>query len=80
MAERAERAAPYAYIAVNTVVSLLMRSWEALTLDLRQFTTWCRTRSLPLFAGRRTDIEGFAREPEARGRARATRRLSTRIL
>ena len=45
---------------------------EAYTLDLRQFTTWCRTRSLPLFAVRRTDIEGFARELEARGRARAT--------
>ena len=52
---------------------------EAYALDLRQFTTWCRTRSLPLFAVRRADIEGFARELEARGRARATvtRRLST---
>jgi Phage integrase, N-terminal SAM-like domain len=52
---------------------------EAYALDLRQFTTWCRTRTLPLFAVRRTDIEGFARELEARGRARATvtRRLST---
>jgi integrase/recombinase XerD len=52
---------------------------EAYTLDLRQFTTWCRTRSLPLFAVRRADIEGFARELEARGRARATvtRRLCT---
>ena len=51
---------------------------EAYTLDLRQFTTWCRTRSLPLFAVRRADIEGFARDLEARGRARATvtRRLS----
>ena len=51
---------------------------EAYTLDLRQFTTWCRTRSLPLFAARRADIEGFARELEARGRARATvtRRLA----
>ena len=45
---------------------------EAYTLDLRQFTTWCRARSLPLFAVRRADIEGFARELEARGRARAT--------
>ena len=45
---------------------------EAYTLDLRQFTTWCRTRSLPLFAVRRADIECFARELEARGRARAT--------
>ena len=52
---------------------------EAYALDLRQFTTWCRTRSLPLFAARRADIESFARELEARGRARATvtRRLCT---
>ena len=52
---------------------------EAYTLDLRQFTTWCRARSLPLFAVRRADIEGFARELEARGRARSTvtRRLCT---
>jgi integrase/recombinase XerD len=52
---------------------------EAYALDLRQFTTWCRTRSLALFAVRRADIECFARDLEARGRARATvtRRLST---
>ena len=52
---------------------------EAYALDLRQFTTWCRARSVPLFAVRRADIEGFARDLEARGRARATvtRRLST---
>ena len=52
---------------------------EAYALDLRQFTSWCRTRSLALFAVRRADIEGFARELEARGRARGTvtRRLST---
>ena len=52
---------------------------EAYALDLRQFTTWCRARSLALFAVRRADIESFARELEARGRARATvtRRLST---
>jgi len=52
---------------------------EAYALDLRQFTTWCRARSLNLFAVRRADIEGFARELEARGRARATvtRRLCT---
>ena len=52
---------------------------EAYALDLRQFTTWCRGRSLALFAVRRADIEGFARELEARGRARATvtRRLYT---
>ena len=52
---------------------------EACALDLRQFTTWCCTRSLALFAVRRADIECFARELEARGRAQAavTRRLST---
>ena len=51
---------------------------EAYALDLRQFTTWCRARSLNLFAVR-PDIESFARDLEARGRARATvtRRLST---
>jgi Phage integrase, N-terminal SAM-like domain len=51
---------------------------EAYTLDLRQFTGWCRARSLPLFSVRRADIETFAREMEASGRARATvtRRLS----
>ncbi len=52
---------------------------EAYALDLRQFTTWCRARSVPLFAVRRADIESFARDLEARGRARATvtRRLCT---
>jgi site-specific recombinase XerD len=52
---------------------------EAYTPDLRQFTGWCRSRSLPLFSVRRADIETFARELEARGRARATvtRRLCT---
>jgi hypothetical protein len=52
---------------------------EAYTLDLRQFTSWCRARALPLFAVRRADIETFARELEAKGRSRATvtRRLRT---
>ena len=52
---------------------------EAYALDLRQFATWCRARSLNLFAVRRADIESFARDLEARGRARATvtRRLCT---
>jgi integrase len=52
---------------------------EAYTLDLRQFTGWCRARSVPLFSVRRADIETFARELETRGRARATvtRRLCT---
>ena len=38
---------------------------EAYALDLRQFTSWCRARSLALFAVRRADIESFARELEA---------------
>jgi integrase/recombinase XerD len=52
---------------------------EACALDLRQFTTWCRARCLALFAVRRCDIESFARDLEATGRARATvtRRLCT---
>jgi len=52
---------------------------EAYALDLREFTSRCRARSLALFAVRRADIEGFARDLEERGRARATvtRRLST---
>ena len=52
---------------------------EAYALDLRQFASWCRVRSLALFAVRRADIESFASELEAMGRARATvtRRLST---
>src|SRR5499427_3194272 len=52
---------------------------EAYALDLRQFTTWCRARSLHLLAVRRADIESFARNLEARARARATvtRRLCT---
>jgi len=45
---------------------------EAYALDLRQFTSWCRARSLNLIAVRRADIGGFARDLEARGRARAT--------
>jgi site-specific recombinase XerD len=50
---------------------------EAYTLDLRQFSGWCRARSLPLFAVHRADIETFARELEARARATVTRRLCT---
>ena len=44
---------------------------EACTLDLRQFSGWCRSRPLPLFSVRRADIETFAHEMEANGRARA---------
>ncbi len=52
---------------------------EVYAPDLRQFTTWCRARSLALFAVRRADIESFARDLEERDRARATvtQRLST---
>jgi integrase/recombinase XerD len=52
---------------------------EAYELDLRQYVSWCHQRHLRLFAARRADIECFARDLEARGRARATvtRRLCT---
>jgi integrase/recombinase XerD len=52
---------------------------EAYALDLRQFTGWCQQCHLRLFGARRADIECFARDLEARGRARATvtRRLRT---
>ena len=43
-----------------------LAGYRGLTLDLRQFTSWCRTQSLALFAVRRADIESFARELEAR--------------
>ena len=48
-------------------------------LDLRQYTSWCHRHHLRLFQARRADIECFARDLEARGRARATitRRLCT---
>lgn len=41
---------------------------EAYTMDLRQFTIWCRDRSLPPFEVRRADIEIFARDLEDKGR------------
>jgi site-specific recombinase XerD len=52
---------------------------EAYALDLRQFASWCQQQQVRLFHARRADIECFARDLEARGRARATitRRLST---
>jgi integrase/recombinase XerD len=51
---------------------------EAHELDLRQHASWCHQHHLRLFAARRADIECFARDLEARGRARATvtRRLA----
>ena len=52
---------------------------DAYTLDLRQYTAWCTTHNLHLFAAKRVDIESFRGDMEARGRARATiaRRLCT---
>jgi site-specific recombinase XerD len=52
---------------------------QAYELDLRQFLSWCQQHQLRLFQARRADIECFARDLEARGRARATvtRRLCT---
>ena len=52
---------------------------QAYELDLRQYTSWCQHHHLRLFQARRADIESFARDLEARGRARATvtRRLCT---
>jgi site-specific recombinase XerD len=45
---------------------------DAYALDLRQFVAWCEQHNLKLFAVRRADIECFARDLEARGRATAT--------
>src|SRR5690242_993934 len=52
---------------------------EAYELDLRQYASWCQQHHIGLFQARRADIECFARDLEARGRARATitRRLCT---
>ena len=52
---------------------------QAYALDLRQYASWCQQRHVRLFQARRADIECFARDLEARGRARATitRRLCT---
>ena len=52
---------------------------DTYALDLRQFVAWCDQHDLRLFAVRRADIECFARDLEALGRATATvaRRLST---
>ncbi len=52
---------------------------QAYELDLRQYASWCQHHQTRPFAARRADIEYFARDLEARGRARATitRRLCT---
>lgn len=43
---------------------------QAYELDLRQFAGWCQQHQLRLSQARRADIEFFARDLEARGRAR----------
>jgi site-specific recombinase XerD len=52
---------------------------DANTLDLRQFVALCEARHLGLFQVRRSDIETFGRQLEAKRRATATiaRRLRT---
>ena len=45
---------------------------QACELDLRQFASWCQQHQLRLFSAQRADIEFFARDLEARGRARPT--------
>lgn len=52
---------------------------DAYALDLRMYTAWCQQHDLHLFQARRSDIECFGRDREARRRARATiaRRLCT---
>jgi integrase len=52
---------------------------EAPARHLRQYASWCQHNQVRLFQARRADIECFARDLEARGRARATitRRLCT---
>jgi site-specific recombinase XerD len=69
-----ERLAPAGFLAGYS--GLTRQAYE---LDLRQFVGWCQQHQLQLFRARRADIELFARDMEARGRARATitRRLST---
>lgn len=51
----------------ETYAPMLTR--EPYTLKLRQFTGWCRARSLALSSVCRADIENFVGELEARGRA-----------
>ena len=52
---------------------------QAYELDLRQYAAWCQPHQLRLFQARRANVECFARDLEARRRARAaiTRRLCT---
>jgi integrase/recombinase XerD len=70
----AERLALGGFLAVYTGLTR-----EAYALALCQFTAWCQQRNIRLFQVRPADIECFARDLEAKGRARATvtRRLCT---
>jgi integrase/recombinase XerD len=70
----AERLALAGFLAGHTGLTR-----DAYALDLRQYTSWCHQHHVRLFDARRPDIEYFARDLEARGRARATvtRRLCT---
>ena len=45
---------------------------EACTLDLRQFTGWCRARSLPLFSVRNAYRRPSVRTPSTWGSSAAT--------
>jgi integrase/recombinase XerD len=45
---------------------------EADALDLRQYANWCQQNHIRLCQARRADIESFARDMEARGRARGS--------
>ena len=71
---QAERLAVAGFLAGYTGLTR-----QAYALDLRQYANWCQQHHLHLFQARRADIECFARDMEARGRARATitRRLCT---
>ena len=64
---KTERLALAGFLAAYS--SLTRQAYE---LDLRQFAGWCQQHQLRLFQARRADIECFARDLEARGRARAT--------
>jgi hypothetical protein len=89
MATTSTSAAVAAIEPVFTEPERLARAWflagytgltrEAYALDLRQYASWCQQNHLRLFQARRADIECFAGDLEARGRARATitRRLCT---
>lgn len=72
-------AEPERLAAAGFLASYTGPTREAYTLDLRQFAAWCHQHRVALFALRRGDIECFARDLEARGRAPSavSRRLAT---